>query len=225
MSGDGRGGLAAQGWLATTPEGFAQAVLAEGQLQALGAGDLFSRAGERGYGIWGVVSGQVSMTSAMNGADAPPGILFHPGHWGGYLPLFDLQRMANGRAVIDSTILTVPYTRVQALLAAEPGAWQHIARLVLMDSLRFATLAVDLMIRDSDRRLAAVLLGQAGCRQAGEGAEVHLSQAELGEMTKLSRHPVASILAGFAARGWVECGYRSIRVLDPDALRAFAHAG
>ena len=26
-------------------------------------------------------------------------------------------------------------------------------------------------------------------------------------------------------KGWVECGYRSIRVLDPDALRAFAHAG
>ena len=75
------------------------------------------------------------------------------------------------------------------------------------------------MIRGSDRRLAAVLLGQAGCRQAGEGAEVHLSQAELGEMTKLSRHPVASILAGFAARGWVECGYQHPRTRSGRAAR------
>lgn len=215
--------LAGQGWLAATPAAFRHALLAAGQVQSLRAGEVFSRAGEQGHGIWGLMSGQVSLTSAMNGADAPPGILFHPGSWGGYVPLFGSPRAANGRAVTDSRILTVPYAALRRLLADHPGWWEHIARLVLMDSLRFAAVGVDLMIRESNRRVAAVLLDQAGCRWDGAGVTVHLSKEELGEMMNLSRHPVAAILSTFETRGWIQCGYRVVRILDADALRHFAN--
>lgn len=51
---------------------------------------------------------------------------------------------------------------------------------------------------------------------------LHLSLSELGEMANLSRHPVADILAGFEAKGWIARGYRTTRLLDPDALRHLA---
>ncbi|WP_162410795.1 Crp/Fnr family transcriptional regulator [Pseudoxanthomonas daejeonensis] len=81
------------------------------------------------------------------------------------------------------------------------------------------------MIKDSERRVAAVLLDQAGCHHAGGAVTMHLSQADLGEMVNLSRHPVGAILADLADRGWVACGYRTIGILDGDALRRLANGG
>lgn len=217
---DDRERLTEYGWLAATPVEFSAALLAAGQVQPVAAGVLFSRAGDVGSGLWGVISGQVAVTSAMNSPDASPGILFNQGDWGGYMPLFDRPRPANCRALVDTRLFVAGDASVRRLLARNPGWWKYVGQLAMLNGLAFATVAVDLLIKTADRRVAASLLNQAGCRHTGRPpAVLHLTQAELGEMVNLSRHPVADVLAGFERRGWIERGYRTIRILDAAALR------
>jgi hypothetical protein len=42
-------------------------------------------------------------------------------------------------------------------------------------------------------------------------------------MANLSRHHVGRKLASFEAPGWIDCGYNRIRLLDAEALGAFAY--
>ena len=217
---DDRDRLTDYGWLAATPADFSTALLAAGQVQSIRAGVLFSRAGDTVAGLWGVISGQVSVTSAMNSPDASPGILFNRGDWGGYMPLFGHARPANCRTVVDTRVLLVGDSSARMLLSRNPGWWRHIGQLAMLNGLTFATVAVELLIKAADRRVAAILLNQAGCRHPGRPpAPLHLSHADLGEMANLSRHPVADVLTEFERRGWIRCGYRSIRLVDPAALR------
>jgi CRP-like cAMP-binding protein len=46
---------------------------------------------------------------------------------------------------------------------------------------------------------------------------------QLGEMANLSRHHVGRKLASFEAAGWIACGYNRVRLLDAEALAAFAY--
>jgi CRP-like cAMP-binding protein len=214
--------LARRGWLANTPPAFRDALLASAQVQQHAAGTLFSRAGETGHSLWGVSAGQIVVSSGMNGADSAPGLLFNPGDWGGYMPVFGRPRPANCRALTDVTLLTVSYPRLRSLLAEQPAWWEHLGQLAMMNGLTFATVAIDLLIRNSERRLAAVLLNLAGCRRSGEPYPLHLTLAELGEMSGLSRHPVAGVLGRFETRGWIIRGYRLTRLTDAAALRHMA---
>jgi CRP/FNR family transcriptional regulator, cyclic AMP receptor protein len=42
-------------------------------------------------------------------------------------------------------------------------------------------------------------------------------------MANLSRHHVGRKLASFEAAGWIACGYNRVRLLDAEALAAFAY--
>lgn len=220
---DARRRMAKTGWLAAAPAAYADAFLGSSRLQRVAPGQVFSAAGGTEGSAWGIVDGQIALTSSMNSIDAPIGLLYNSGDWGGYLPIFGTPRMGDARAVVSSLLLQVPLPDMREVLAADPGGWEFLGRLVLKDSLRFASVAIDLLLGDPERRLAAILLHQVGCRRAGMAAwAIHLSQAEIGEMANLSRQPARRILHDFAARGWVRSSYRLIEVLNADALRHLA---
>jgi hypothetical protein len=50
-----------------------------------------------------------------------------------------------------------------------------------------------------------------------------LTHQQLGEMANLSRHHVGRKLASFEAAGWIGCSYNRVRLLDAEALAAFAY--
>jgi CRP/FNR family cyclic AMP-dependent transcriptional regulator len=89
--------------------------------------------------------------------------------------------------------------------------------------------AADLLIRDSERRCAAVLLRLGGRRFAGpddeEPVEVPVMQDELAGAANLSRNSVGTMLQRLKGRGLVEPGYRGIAIRAPKALRAFVDWG
>ncbi len=91
------------------------------------------------------------------------------------------------------------------------------------------TIAADLLIRDSERRCAAVLLRLGGRRFAGpedtEPVEVSIMQSELAGAANLSRNSVGTMLQRLKARGLIELGYRGMTIRAPAALRAFVDGG
>jgi CRP-like cAMP-binding protein len=212
--------LVARGWLAGVPVAMQRALFAAGRLQAVPGGAVIGVAGQPGEGLYGIAAGQVSLTSGMNSPDAPLSMLRNPGDWFSYVPLFGQPLVASARAMVDSHLLRVPYPDIRRLLAEQPAWWQHIGQLAFADSMSFATVAVDLMLQAADRRLAAVLLSQAGCRRGGgRPFPINLSQVEIGEVVRLSRNPVRELLQEFESRGWIEQGYRCIHVRDTAALQ------
>jgi CRP-like cAMP-binding protein len=84
--------------------------------------------------------------------------------------------------------------------------------------------ARDLLIRDSARRLAAVLLRVTAMGEVppADGEGYTLTQAELGEMANISRHQVNRTLGMMRRAGWIDSRYHRIRLLDVAALKAFA---
>jgi len=78
----------------------------------------------------------------------------------------------------------------------------------------------DLQIVDLTRRIAATM-----ARLHVRGADaLPISQTELGRLSNASRRQVSAAVKRFAENGWLSATYRSIGILDGDALEEFAFA-
>jgi CRP-like cAMP-binding protein len=106
-----------------------------------------------------------------------------------------------------------------------PGGWRALASLseewVAISSMAYS----DAVKPDKNRRVAAWLLRLIGLRPPfcplGEGSII-ISHQEFGLMVNMSRSTVTSILNEFARAGWVQSGYRTLRVLNAEALAELA---
>jgi CRP-like cAMP-binding protein len=78
-----------------------------------------------------------------------------------------------------------------------------------------------LMVRNSEARVAAVLL-QLGGRLGSEADAprvLDLTQADLAAIANLSRTVLNRAVRSLASKGAIELGYSTITVTDPAALR------
>jgi CRP-like cAMP-binding protein len=89
-----------------------------------------------------------------------------------------------------------------------------------------AWIARDLLTPDAGRRLAAVLFRVLGTGEVvpDDPQGFWITHHQLGEMANLSRHHVGRKLASFEAAGWISCGYNRVRLVDAEALAAFAYS-
>lgn len=85
----------------------------------------------------------------------------------------------------------------------------------------------DSSLLESDVRVARFLCRRVErdqCLRRGGQLLVDLSQELISRMLGLSRWSVNQALRRFRAEGWVDTGYRAIRIADYPALRAFSDA-
>jgi CRP-like cAMP-binding protein len=214
--------LEREGWLATRPDDFREGWLAAGRLLTFEVGEQISIAGDDadvGPGVYAVATGQVAVLPAMGAPDSPTAVLFNPGNWYGYAPLFGLGRLISVRATTSTAIMSISFRDARRILNDRPDWWQHLAHLVFLTAINTSIVWTDLLLSRSDRRLAAMLLHHAGCRQAGQPYPIYLSQEEIGATARLSRHPTRQLLQAFEARGWISQSYRCINILAPRQLR------
>ncbi len=220
--------LEREGWLATRPADFREAFLAAGRLRTFAAGDQISTAGDGadvGPGLYGVAAGQVAVLPALGAPDAPTAVLFNPGHWYGYAPLFGATRPIHVRATTATTILSISLSEARRMLNDRPDWWQDLAQLVFATGIVATNVLTDLLLSRSDRRLAAMLLHHAGCRHGGQAHPIYISQEDFGATARLSRHPTRQLLQAFEAKGWLSQSYRCIHILAPEQLRALVDSG
>ena len=78
----------------------------------------------------------------------------------------------------------------------------------------------DMAFRPADWRVARFLLSRSG-----KSAVLACTQDEIAASVSVSRVTVSRILNQFARQGWVEIGYRSLKLLDRTALQRFCQAG
>jgi CRP-like cAMP-binding protein len=221
--------LGTRGWLSETPAEFRKRFLSAARWRHVDAGWTVTLGGEEQDAIIGLASGTVAVTSALGRAGTPVTHMAHAVFWMGYGPLLlERPRVVTVEARTDLWIAVMPKAQILPLLDETTLWWRCFMRLLGEYGDTSAMIASDLLIRESDQRLAATILRFAGLRAPGshttEEVRLPVTQAELADAANLSRNAAGTILRVFAAKGYIETDYGAIVVLDCAGLQSFVGA-
>lgn len=219
----------ARGWLALQTNAFQQAVLSRATLIALGARDYVFHTGDDLGGVYGVIGGGVGVYIAGNDAGLSLGHVLRTGAWFGHGPAITRRtRTLTFRALEPTQALFLPLAAIKEIAASSPDFMRGVASMAEFGTDAAIAVAADLLIRRSDRRIAATLLrvttvaeGIASPHPDG----FHLTQTDLAEMSNVSRDVMNRTLSRFKSEGWIETKYNRIAILDGAALSQFAAGG
>lgn len=210
------------GWLRTMAEPFRKTLLEHAQLQHVSAGDTIFRHGDPPGGIYGHVTGTISVHSGPLDARARPIHLAIPGGWTGEGCFLTGQpRRVELQAVTDASVMHVPLSAMEKMAAQDPRAIRAFAVISMLATETMVRVVYDLQRREVGQRIAAVLHRMCGV----PGVSLSLSQDMLAEMTNASRQQVNGSIKRFTGHGWLSTGYRSITIHDPEALLQYAENG
>jgi CRP/FNR family cyclic AMP-dependent transcriptional regulator len=214
-----------QGWLSQTPQPFQQAVLDRCFLQEFETGATIFMLGDLSGGMFGLVTGGLSVSIAPGERGPYFAHFFRPGTWFGEGPAISGQPRRVGLIATRTTeLLHLSLPAINEIVSEDPAAW----RLFALGPIGHLDTAlggcVDLMIRDHVKRLIAVILRLGGCQVTtppdSEPIEVDVSQEDIATMANVARTTAGGILRRLEATGHVELSYRQIRLLAPDGLRS-----
>jgi CRP-like cAMP-binding protein len=188
--------LAGQGWLAGTSEEFRGLFLPMARWRRFAAGTVVTLGGEEADDIIGMASGVMAFTSALGRPDTPVMHLARAVYWMGYGPiLLGGPRVVSAEARSEVRVASFPKARVLPLLEESTRWWRFFMRLLGEYGHVSSMIAGDLLIPESERRLAAVLSRFGGLRpleNCGAGSSICLGQ---GRSSCQSRPSRSSVLA------------------------------
>lgn len=212
-------------WFAALPPALQQALLAQGKLLSLEAGQrLFSR-GDAPSGLYAVLKGAMRVGSVGEDGREALLVLVEAPHWFGEIALFDGQpRTHDAVAEGASTLLHVPQAGLLALLDTHPAYWRDLA-LLMAHKVRLAFIALEeISLLPAAQRLARrlLLIAEDYGETQGPRRIIHLSQEQLAAMLAISRQTANGVLKDLQARGIVRLTYGEIEILDLNELRKAA---
>ena len=146
--------------------------------------------------------------------------LYQQGSIFGEASFFDeLPRVSSAVALTPCEIVPIDREQVTAEFTRNPGMAMSMLK-YLARTVRLLSSQVDQMaFRPARWRVAWYLLSHAP-----EGGAIPCTQEDIAAAVSVSRVTVSRILNDFARRGWVELGYRSLTLREPDALNALCKA-
>lgn len=208
------------GWLSRQPRAFRAEVLRRARVEVFEPGEAFYHIGDPPGGVYGLVRGLLTVTSAPGSAMPRLIHLAVPGLWTGEAPyMIGGPRVISLRAVTECRAMHLPLDAMEAMTIADPRSARNFGQIPLMNIDTLLRVIHDLLIKDPDRRIGAVLV------RVGASGAVPLAQAEIGDMACATRKQVNFALRRFGAAGWIATGYRSVTITDLAALSAFVDGG
>jgi CRP/FNR family transcriptional regulator, cyclic AMP receptor protein len=213
---EARAVLSARGWLTKTPAHFRDAVLSNCELRSFSSGETVYAQGDRSGGLWGLAAGTVGIELSGQHRDPSFAYFTGKGFWiGAHALVLGTERQVGLVALRSCSLLHLPGTAFHGITLQNQEAWRWLALLpLLQNTLAFGVLE-DLLIRDTRRRCAAVLLRLAGCRgplAATEPDDVYVTQEQLAGMINLSRTALGEVLRGFEAKGFISRQYGKLTI-------------
>ncbi|KGT76438.1 hypothetical protein MA20_27025 [Bradyrhizobium japonicum] len=212
------------GWLSQTPQWFQVSVLQKSQLLHFETGEKLFEAGDPPGGIYGLVSGGLRVT-LRPGDQSPVAVhLYVPGTWMGEAAAISGDRRLIGVSTTrDTQAFHLPLAATRDLLNQGLESYRCFARLTYWHAALALGAVSDLLIRNAENRLIAVLLRLSGCRietpPNWRAVDIDLSQDDLAIMSNVGRTKANTILRKLQSSGHIEIYYRRLTVLAPDALR------
>jgi CRP-like cAMP-binding protein len=231
--------LTSRGWLAEIDPALAAAVVQAGRTLSLGKGAPLYSPEDNPGGMYGVVSGGMLMATEGRDGLPLPGHVARRCHWFGYGSVLEKQRRTMIMTANEPTVLLhVPLAELERLRAEHPTANRAYGKLATLGEALYLATVADLLIRDTDRRLAGVLLRVSGAEPPPyypgyrpnteelarwfDPMGVPLTQTLLGELANASPHTVARFVDRASKAGLINWRYGRVRILDVLGLAGFA---
>lgn len=214
-------------WFHELPKAFAQQLTGLARVQQLAAGQAVFLRGDPPGGLYAVLRGTLSISSAGSGAHARSTLLtlLESPAWFGELSLFDQSpRSHDVYATEPSCVLQVPLAPLLQWLEQHPEHWRSLALLVTL-KLRQALITLeDQSVLAAPQRLARRLVTMAedyGLRLDTTQSRrmLNLSQEQLARMLALSRQTTNQILQDLQQRGMIRLYRGKLEILDLAKLR------
>lgn len=209
------------GWLAGHAPELIDALVAEGALVRLAAGQWAQAEGDGETGLLLVVEGAVQLYCQAPGdrevlvGHAGPGATI-----GQTLRFGGGPRLTTAICVESSVLLKVSDAALTRIEARRPEVWRAVATLVYLQLRGALLMAAEAVALPPRQRLAGRLVM---LMRAMDGVRLlRLSQQALGELVGLTRKSVNGFLGEFQAAGLVRLGYGELEVLDLEGLRRVA---
>jgi CRP-like cAMP-binding protein len=214
-------------WFGDVAVDLQQQIVRRSTVRSYAKGEYIIRAGDPSKGLFALLDGRVHLVvHTVDDAE----VLVHvaePGFWFGHYALLT-GKPSHGSviAAAPSRALVLPVAEFEAICALDADYYRQVNRYVLsMYDYLFRYLA-ETQALASERWLALRLADLSAMRRAdlpSDGpVEIRVPQAELATMIGVSRQTVGQLLARLEARGAIALKFRSVVVLDEDALRDVA---
>lgn len=215
----------ASGWLKEQTPEFQEAVLQKARIRRYEEGQYTHHIGDDPGGFYGVVDGSFGVITQNPTMGTVMGHIMRRGDWFGQRPMMGgKSRSLAFRAMEEATVFYISLQAVEMVSQSLPEARWQFASLAEHNMETTISIVSDLLIRRSDKRIAAVLLRIATVHDHDRSKEFHecsLTQSDLAELANVSRHLVNATLKSFEGCGWIRIGYGKMSVLNAKALRAF----
>lgn len=217
------------GWLADQPEDVRLAILQIARLAFYPPGDFVFHAGDSAGGMYGVVAGGVGIHLPTGGGEIVLAHIARCGVWFGYGPFVRGRRRTLSFSLTEpSWLMHLPLAGIQEIASRSPMHQRALLSVSEYGTDIAAKVIETLLIRNSDRRIAATLLRIAPPWDHHDAAvlpEIFLTQSKLAEMANVDRQVVNRVLRKMESKGWLEVSYGRIRIDNMLALEAFAQSG
>ena len=210
--------VSAQGWFSER-SAQTRSVLAEiAKLRSFAKSDFVFLVGDRPNGMFGLVSGSLSLSIPRGDGEDYVIHRAATGFWIGDLALFaDHNRIVSVRAGEPTVMVHLCASDLKKLVARNPSLYADFYALTYENSRTLMQIISNLAIPSSDKRLADRLLLELDTRGDEEGW-IPASQPELANLAAMSLPTLRRVLQRFAAASLIEQRYGHIQVLDREAL-------
>lgn len=201
------------GWFGRQEAGLQRLLADAGRVTTLGRGQWVYSQGDARTGLCAVLVGALRLEVALGperdvliGLAQAPTILGQTRRRGGG------PRIVTVRANGPARVLMIADDALEAVARVAPDMWRAVNELVYAQLDETTRLAAQLLVSSPAARVAMRLL------QFADGDTVAVNQADLAEMTGLSRKTVNGHLALIERTGAIARGYRTITIVDRTLL-------
>ncbi len=211
-------GLKERGWFASRSRTFQNDLIGAAIQRDFQPGEALYRVGDRGEGLYGILSGAVQVTVPADDGQEFTAHRDEAGFWIGDLAsLSDGTRLVSVEATIPTRTLFVSNSRIEQMLDRQPLYWRDFYALTHENMQTALRILANLAVTRADRRLALRLLHLQEAVASTSGW-IEISQDALASLVAVSVPTTQRALRGFADEALIELGYGRIRVLDSAAL-------
>lgn len=211
-------------WFGSLPEALKTRILQQAVVRAFRRGEFIIREGGPPRGLFGLMHGRTRHVRSLSDGDE---VLMHvgePGIWFGEFPLLSgLPSVGSVLADTAARALLLPAAAFQRIVDEEPRYYREFNRLLWERFALAFRLLAEAQGRDPEAwlhsRLIALAETQSGRALQQGTATITMSQEQLANMIGMSRQTLNMLLARLQARGVLEVGYRTIRLLGPPTNR------
>ena len=214
-------------WFSNLPVALQEEFVRRATAHAYRRGQVVTRAGRRVDGLYGLLEGRLLVTRPVGDELEDLVHVGEPGFWiGEYSLLTGGPAVVSTVAATAARVLVLPRREFEQMVDQEPRWFRPFATLALERYALMVRQLSDTRALPPEDRLRTRLADLVDLRRAerfGTGPVVlRLSQEELARIVGVSRQTLNVLLAGLRADGLVEVGFRSLRIPDPNRLRATA---